>query len=44
MLRVGPVDETDNQSSYQWTLLSGTVVSEIGILTVLGEDTVVYML
>jgi len=43
VLRIGPVDETDNQSSYQWTLLSGTVVSEVGTLTVLGEDTAVYM-
>ena len=39
-LRVGPVDGTDNQSSYQCiigTILSGTVVSEVGTLTVLGE-------
>ena len=42
VLRVGPVDGTDNQSSYQCiftTILSGSVVSEVGILTVLGEDT-----
>ena len=39
VLRVGPVDETDNQSSYQcvFTILSGTIVSEVGTLTVLGE-------
>jgi len=42
VLRVGPVDETDNQSSYQCffaTVLRGSVVSEVGTLTVLGEDT-----
>ena len=40
VLRVGPVDGTDNQSSYQCiisTILSGTVVSSVGTLTVLGE-------
>ena len=40
VLRIGPVDGTDNQSSYQCTIttiLSGTVVSEVGALTVLGE-------
>ena len=39
VLRVGPVNETNNQSSYQCiiTILSGTVVSEVGTLTVLGE-------
>ena len=42
VLRVGPVDETDNQSSYQCiitTILSGIVTSEVGTLAVLGEDT-----
>ena len=45
VLRVGPVDGTDNQSSYQciFTTLRGTVVSEVGTLTVLGEDTAMYM-
>ena len=46
VLRVGPVDKTDNQSSYQCiftTLLSGTVVSKVGTLTVLGEDTAMHM-
>ena len=39
VLRVGPVDGTDNQSSYQCiiTILSGSVVSKVGTLTVLGE-------
>ena len=39
VLRVGPVDGTDNQSSYQCIIstLSGSVVSEVGALTVLGE-------
>ena len=38
-LVVGPVDETYNQSSYQciFSLLSGTVESTIGTLTVAGE-------
>ena len=38
-LVVGPVDETYNQSSYQcvlFTILSGTVQSSIGTLTVAG--------
>ena len=46
VLRVGPVNETDNQSSYQCTfttILSGSVVSEVGTLTVLGEDAAMYM-
>ena len=44
VLRVGPVDETDNQSSYQciFTILSGSVVSKVGTLTVLGEMTRIY--
>jgi len=39
VLRVGPVDRTDDQSSYQcsFVLLSGTVFSDVGTLTVLGE-------
>jgi len=40
VLRVGPVDGTDNQSSYQCiltTIRSGILVSEVGTLTVLGE-------
>ena len=40
VLRVGPVDGTDNQSSYQCiitTILGGTFTSEVGVLTVLGE-------
>jgi len=39
VLRVGPVDGTDDQSSYQciFTLLSGNIFSNTGILTVLGE-------
>ena len=39
LVRVGPVDGTDNQSSYQCiiTILSGSVVSKVGTLTVLGE-------
>jgi len=40
VLRVGPVDGTDNQSSYQCTIttiLDGTFTSEVGVLTVLGE-------
>ena len=39
-LRVGPVDGTDNQSSYHCaftTLLRGTVVSSVGTLTVISE-------
>jgi len=46
VLRVGPVDETDNQSSYQCILISifiGTVSSTMGILTVLGEVTAVHI-
>ena len=39
VLRVGPVDRTDNQSSYQciFSLLSGNIFSNTGILTVLGK-------
>ena len=39
VLRVGPVDGTDNQSSYWciFTILSGILVSEVRTLTVLGE-------
>ena len=40
VLRVGPVDSTDNQSSYQCTfatILNGLVFSEVGKLTVIGE-------
>ena len=39
VLRVGPVDGTDDQSSYQciFALLSGNILSSTGILTVLGE-------
>ena len=39
VLRVGPVDRTDDQSSYQcsFTLLSSSVISDVGTLTVLGE-------
>ena len=38
-LVVGPVDDTYNQSSFQciFTLLSGTVMSSIGTLTVTGK-------
>ena len=44
VLRVGPVDGTDNQSSYQCiiTILSGSVVSKVGTLTVLGEMMRIY--
>ena len=44
VLRVGPVDSTDNQSSYQciFTILSGILVSEVGTLTVLGEMMGIY--
>jgi len=44
VLRVGPVDGTDNQSSYQCiiiTFTSGSVPSEVGILTVLGEACII---
>ena len=39
VLRVGPVDEMDNQSSYQctFTILSSVIFSSVGTLTVLGE-------
>ena len=39
VLRVGPVDETDNQLSYQciFILLKGNVITAVGTLTVLGE-------
>ena len=39
VLRVGPVDGTDNQSSYQcsFALLNGITESSIGTLTVLGK-------
>jgi len=39
VLRIGPVDGTDNQSSYQciFTLLNGNVISAVGTSTVLGE-------
>jgi len=40
VLRVGPVDKTDNQTSYQCiitTILSGTVPSRVGALTVMGK-------
>ena len=39
VLRVGPVDETDYQSSYQciFTLLNGNIISAVRTLTVLGE-------
>ena len=38
-LLVGPVDETDNQSSYQcsFALAGGNVESNVGTLTVTGE-------
>ena len=44
VLRVGPVDGTDNQSSYQCiiTILSGIVIGEVGTLTVLGEMMRIY--
>ena len=46
VLRVGPVDSTDNQSSYQciFTILSGILVSEVGTLMVLGEMMGIYKL
>ena len=39
VLRVGPVDETDSQSSYQciFTLLNGNIISAVRTSTVLGE-------
>ena len=39
MLRVGPVDRTDDKSSYQcgFALLNGVIESSIGTLTVLGK-------
>ena len=39
VLRVGPVDRTDDQSSYQcaFALLNGVIESSIGTLTVLGK-------
>ena len=46
VLRVGPVDSTDNQSSYQciFTILSGILVSAVGTLMVLGEMMGIYKL
>ena len=40
VLSVGPVDRTDDQSSYQcfFALLSSSIFSDVGILTVLGES------
>ena len=40
LLRIGPVNETANQSSYQCrftTMLSGPLVSKVGTVAVLGE-------
>ena len=42
VLRVGPVDSTDNQSSYQCSFVQSndTTYSSVAILTVLGEFSV----